>query len=148
MIRTLSAAALIAVGATIAYAQATNEAALNGRQEAMKAASNAVKGLTPMNKGEAPFDAAKAAAGFKAIGDNLAKAKANFPDNSKTGETDALPAVWEKKADFELRFDKIIADAKAAAGASTTEAAFKEQFKKVTSGCGGCHKEYRKPPAK
>ncbi len=28
------------------------------------------------------------------------------------------------------------------------EATFKAEWPKVVSNCGGCHKEYRKPPAK
>ena len=72
-----------------------------------------------------------------------------FPDDSKTGgDTAALPAVWEKKADFAAKMDKAIADAKTAATASKDEASFKDQHKQVVSSCGGCHKDYRVPPAK
>ena len=70
-----------------------------------------------------------------------------FGDDTKTGETDALPAAFEKKADLFARFDKLAADAKAAGGAIKDEASFKAEWPKVVSNCGGCHKEYRKPPA-
>ena len=149
MIRYLSIAALLAVGATVAYAQGvTGGAAIKERQAAMKAVGGAAKDLTAMNKGEAPFDAAQAEAGFKVLEANFGKAKANFPDDSKTGETDALPKAFVDKADLAAKFDKAVVDAKAAAGASKDEASFKDQFKKVVSNCGGCHKEYRKPQDK
>ena len=148
MIRTLSVAALLAVGATIAYAQATGGAAIEARKAAMKAVGGANKNLVAMVKGEAPFDAAKAAAAFKVMEENFAKAKALFPDDSKAGDTDALPAAFEKKADLMAKFDKAAADSKTAAAASKDEASFKDQHKQVASNCGGCHKEYRKPPAK
>lgn len=150
MIRYLSVAALLAVGATLAFAQApTGGKAIEERKAAMKAIGGANKGLTEMAKGDAPFDAAKAAAGFKAMETNLLKAKALFPDDSKTGgDTQTLPSAWEKKADFMAKFDKAVADAKAAGAASTTEAAFKEQHKSMVSNCGGCHKDYRQPPKK
>ena len=149
MIRYLSVAALMAVGVTVAYAQgAGGAAAIDARKAAMKAVGGANKGLTDMVKGDVPFDAAKAAAGFKTIEDNLAKAKPLFGDDTKTGDTAALPAVWEKKADFQAKFDKAVADAKAAGAASTTEAAFKDQHKALVSNCGGCHKDYRQPPKK
>jgi cytochrome c556 len=150
MIRYLSVAALLAFGATVAYAQgATGKAAIEGRQAAMKAVGGATKDLGAMNKGEAPFDAVKAAASFKIMEDSFTKAKSLFPDDSKDGApNEALPAVWEKKADFAAKFDKAIADAKAAGAASKDEASYKEQFKAVTSNCGGCHKDYRKPPEK
>ena len=38
------------------------------------------------------------------------------------------------------------ADAKAAHGAIKDEASFKAEWPKVVANCGGCHKEYRKPP--
>ena len=38
-----------------------------------------------------------------------------FPDNSKTGgDTAALPAIWENKADFDAKLTKFVAEAKAA----------------------------------
>ncbi len=149
MIRILSVAAIMAVGATLAYAQgAGGAAAIADRKAAMKAVSGANKGLVDMAKGDVPFDAAKAAAGFKTIEDNLAKSKGLFGDDTKTGDTAALPAVWEKKADFQAKMDKAIADAKAAGPASTTEAAFKDQHKSFAANCGGCHKDYREPPKK
>ena len=148
MIRYLSAAALIAVGATAVFAQATGgTAAISERKAAMKAVAGANKGLTAMAKGEVPFDAAKAAAEFKTIENALIKSKALYPDDSKSGgDTAALPAVWTKKADFTAKMDKAIADAKAAAASSTDDASFKAAHKQVVSNCGGCHKEYRQPP--
>lgn len=150
MIRYLSVAALLAVGATVALAQgATGGAAIAERKAAMKAVGGANKALSDMNKGDVPFDAAKAAAAFKTLEVSFSKTKGLFPDDSKTGgDTAALPAVWEKKADLAAKFDKAVADAKAAGAAATTEAAFKEQVKTVQSNCGGCHKDYRQPPKK
>lgn len=150
MIRYLSVAALLAVGATVALAQgATGGAAIAERKAAMKAVGGAAKAIGDMNKGDVPFDAAKASAAFKTMEVNFTKAKGLFPDDSKSGgDSTALPTIWEKKADFLGRLDKAAADAKTAAGAATIEAVFKEQVKTVTSNCGGCHKEYRQPPKK
>ena len=150
MIRYLSVAALVAVGATVAYAQGVGgAAAISQRKDAMKGVGGANKNLTDMAKGDVAFDAAKAAAGFKTIEDNLGKAKALFPDDSKSGgDTAATPAVWEKKADFMAKFDKAVADAKAAGAASKDDASFKDQHKQMVTNCGGCHKDYRVPAKK
>jgi cytochrome c556 len=148
MIRALSVAALLAVGATLAYAQGAGQAAVKQRQDLMKQQSNALKDPTAMMKGEAPFDVTKVKASLKTIQDAAAKLKPAWPDDSKSGDTAALPAVWEKKADFTARLDKLGADAKAAEAAIKDEATFKSEFKKVTDNCGGCHKEYRRPPQK
>jgi cytochrome c556 len=101
-----------------------------------------------MAKGDAPFELPKVQASLKTIQETAVKAKGLFPDDTKTGETDALPAAFENKADLLARFDKLGADAKAAEGAIKDEASFKAEWPKVVANCGGCHKEYRKPPAK
>jgi cytochrome c556 len=146
MLRVVAAMAALAVGATVVLAQ--NAAVIDQRKQAMKAMGGAAKEPGAMAKGETPFDLAKVQASLKTIEETSAKAKGLFPDDSKTGETDALPAAFEKKADVMARFDKMGAAAKAAAGAIKDEASFKAEWPKVLSNCGGCHKEYRKPPAK
>jgi len=97
-----------------------------------------------MLRGQTPFDLAaaqKALAGFQEV---AAKAPALFPPDSQTGDTNALPAIWENKADFDARFAKFGADAKAAAAAITDEASFKANMPNVLKNCGGCHELYKK----
>lgn len=148
MTRFLSIAALLAVGATVAYAQVSGAAAIQQRKELMKQQGAAVKDPGAMMKGEMPFDLTKVKASLTKLQETSAKAKGLWPDDSKSGDTNALPSVWEKKADFLARFDKLGADAKAASSAIKDDATFKSEFKKVTANCGGCHKDYRKPPEK
>jgi cytochrome c556 len=143
MLRVVAVVAALAVGATAVWAQ--NAAGIAARKEAMKALGGANKGPGAMSKGDAPFELPKVQASLKTIEDTATKAKGLFGDDTKTGETDALPAAFEKKADLFARFDKLAADSKAAAGAIKDEATFKAEWPKVLSNCGGCHKEYRKP---
>jgi cytochrome c556 len=146
MLRVVAAVAALAIGTTVVLAQ--NAAVIEQRKQAMKALGGAAKEPGGMAKGEAPFDLPKVKASLKTIQETAVKAKGLFPDDSKTGDTDALPVAFEKKADLLARLDKIAADAKAAEGAIKDEASFKAEWTKVVSNCGGCHKEYRKPPAK
>jgi cytochrome c556 len=146
MLRIVAVTAALAVGATAVWAQ--NAAGIAARKDAMKAFGGAFKDPGAMAKGEAPFDSGKVQASLKTIQETAAKAKGLFGDDTKTGETDALPVAFEKKADLLARFDKLAADAKAAAGAIKDEATFKAEWPKIGANCGGCHKEYRKPPAK
>lgn len=150
MIRYLSVAALIAVGATFAYAQgAGGAAAIAERKAAMKAVGGAAKAVGDIIKGDQPFDQAKVAAAYKTMEENFIKVKALFPDDSKTGgDTTSLPAIWEKKADFLAKLDKAAADVKTAAAAATDLEALKGAQKNVGANCGGCHKDYREPPKK
>ena len=143
MLRFAAAACAVAIGATVVYAQS---AAIGARQEIMKSIGGAMKAPGEMIKGTAPFDLSKVQDSLKILATGSPKMKDLFGDDSKTGgNTAALPAVWEKKADFVARFDKLAADATAAAAAIKDEASFKAEWPKIGANCGGCHKEYRKP---
>ena len=143
MLRVVAAMAALAIGATVVLAQ--NAAVIEQRKQAMKAFGGAAKGPGAMNKGDAPFELPKVQASLKTIQETAVKAKDLFPDDSKIGETDALPTAFEKKADLLARLDSLAAAAKSAEGAIKDEATFKAEWPKVVSQCGGCHKEYRKP---
>ena len=143
MLRMLAVLAAVAVGATTVLAQ--NLTPIQERKAAFKAMAGANKEPGGMLKGDVPFDAAKVQATLTVFQAQAAKLKDLFPDDSKTGgDTEALPAIWEKKADFNARMDKFAADAKAAAAAIKDEASFKAEMPKVLGNCGACHKEYRK----
>ncbi|HJU33260.1 MAG TPA: cytochrome c [Hyphomicrobiaceae bacterium] len=143
MLRLMAAVAALAIGATVVLAQ--NAAVIDQRKQAMKAFGGAAKGPGGMAKGDAAFDLAVVQASLKTIQETAEKAKGLFPDDSKTGETDTLPAAFENRADLMAKLDKIGADAKTAAAAIKDEASFKAEWPKVVSNCGGCHKAYRKP---
>lgn len=143
MFRSLSVAALVAIGATVVHAQTS---AISQRQEAMKAIAGAAKGPGAILKGEAEFDLSKVQNSLGVYQEQAAKLKNLWPEDSKIGgDTEALPLIWEKKSEFLPRFDKLAADAKAAAATIKDEATFKAEWPKVMSNCGGCHKEFRKP---
>ena len=142
MVRGISLVAAVLIGATTVYAQG---AAISARQEAMKAIAGAAKEPGAVMKGEAKFDLAKVHSSLAVYQEQADKLKNLWPDDSKSGDTAALPAVWEKKSEFVALFDKLAANAKAAAANIKDEASFKAEWPKVMSSCGGCHKEYRKP---
>ena len=149
MIRYLSVAALIAAGATIAYAQgAGGAAALSERKAIMKKQLDNAKQMSAMSKGTEPFNLATVQASLKSFQEGTAKVKGLFPDDSKAGETRATPAVWTNRADFNKKADEFVVTAKAAADGIKDEASFKAQFPAVSKGCDSCHEPYRAPPAK
>jgi cytochrome c556 len=112
------------------------------RRDLMKANGEATKPIVAMMKG-APFDLAAVKAALKSYGDAAAKEPALFPDSSKTGDTNALPAIWENKTDFEARFAKLAKDLDAASTTIVDEASFKATMPGVLKNCGGCHEHYR-----
>jgi cytochrome c556 len=144
MLRVVSFAAILAVGATAVFAQS---AAIKDRKELFKQMGGAAKVGGPMMKGEVPFDLVKVQGALKVYSDNAKKLKDLFPDDSKTGgDTEALPAIWEKKADFLGMMDKFDKDSAAAGVAIKDEASFKTEWPKVMANCGGCHKVYKVAP--
>jgi cytochrome c556 len=141
MLRVLIAVAAVAVGATTVIAQ---QDAIAARKALMKATGGQTAVASKMVKGEEPFDLAKAKTVFTTYEDTATKMPALFTPDSKTGgDTAALPKIWENKADFEAKFAKFGADAKAAAAKTTDLDSFKAAFGDVTKNCGACHNEYR-----
>jgi cytochrome c556 len=141
IIRTVLAVAVLALGVTAVTAQQDPIAA---RKALMKANGEQAKIGNQMAKGEEPFDLAKARKVFETYQNAAAKAPDLFPDNSKTGgDTAALPAIWENKADFEAKLAKLGSDSKAAEASVTDFDTFKARFSEVVKNCGGCHQTYR-----
>jgi cytochrome c556 len=139
MKRITIAVTLLALGAVAAFA---DDDPIKARRALMKANGNATKTVVGMLKG-APFDKDTVMAALKTYADAAAKAPALFPDSSKTGDTNALPAIWENKPDLDARFKKLGDDAAAAMTAITDEASFKATMPGVLKNCGGCHEKYR-----
>jgi cytochrome c556 len=141
IIRIALAAVVAAFAATAVVAQGDPIAARKGLMKGIGGANGAV---TQMLDGKQPFEADKAKAALMTISDNSAKIAPLFPATSKDGDTAALPAVWENKADFDAKMVKMGTDAKAAADKVTDLDSLKAAIGAVRQNCGGCHNVYRK----
>ena len=130
-----------ALGVTTVFAQGDP---IGARKAMMKANGASAGQGAKFMKGEEPFNLAKAQAIFAGYQKASADFGKLFPDNSKSGDTAALPAIWENKADFDAKLAKFGADAKDAAAKVKDEASFKAAFPEVQKNCGGCHQTYRK----
>jgi len=136
----------ILAGLAIILAVGTVAAAddpIKARRALMKANGEGTKVVVPIMKGAAPFKLEDVQAALKSYIEAADKAPALFPAGSDKGETNALPAIWANKSDFEARFVKLGAESKAALAAITDEASFKTNFPPVLKNCGGCHETYR-----
>ncbi|WP_244642163.1 c-type cytochrome [Chelatococcus reniformis] len=142
LVATVLVFAALAVGSTVVTAEPDPIAE---RKVLLKQMAGAVKDPAQMLKGAEPFNAAKVKEALAVVVTNAGKLPALFPDTSKVGKTDALPKIWESKADFDVRFDKLGKDAAASIASITDEASFKAAMPKVLGNCGACHKEYKKP---
>src|SRR5262245_31111389 len=100
IVRTMLAVATLVIGVTAVVAQSDPIAA---RKAMMKANGQSAGQGNKFMKGEEPFDLAKAQAIFASYQKAAADFGKLFPDSSKAGDTAALPAVWENKADFDAK---------------------------------------------
>jgi cytochrome c556 len=140
MRRAIVLATLFAVGIGAAYAQS---AAIGQRKEQFKAMAGGAGPIGKMLRGEEAFNLATVQTGLRAIQANAKTLPGLFPDDSKTGDTKALPLIWENKAKFTGIFTKLEADATAALAAIKDEATMKTEMPKVLGNCGACHQEFR-----
>jgi cytochrome c556 len=143
MIRRIALAALVAGGFAAAASAALNP--IETRKNMMKTVGASAKVLGDMAKGDMPYDGARAQLAFRTIASAAAGYQFYFPDNSKTGgETEAKATIWENKADFNARTEKLSADALAAVEPAGKDLnAMKGAFQKVAENCKGCHEQYR-----
>ena len=114
------------------------------RQNLMKSNQEQLRALTSMSRGQVPFNAAAAQAALQRIEQNARQTPALFPAGSQQGKTDALPVIWERKADFDARAVKLEQDAKAAQAGITDQASLQAAVQRVGQNCGGCHETYRR----
>jgi cytochrome c556 len=143
MIRIIVALAAAAIAATAVHAQ--NTQAIAQRQAVMKQYGRAIVVLSKIVKGDTAFDLPTIQATLKTIEETSQRAKTVFPDDSKLGETNTLPAAFKRKSDLFARFDALARDANAANSAIVDEASFKAEWAKINAHCVGCHKDYKKP---
>ena len=133
-------AMLMACGLGAAWAESD---AIAQRREMMKGDGAAIKALLAMIKG-APFDLAVVQTSLNTFVSAAAREPALFPEDSKTGGgTNALPAIWDNKADFDARFAKFGKDAADALATIKDEASFKANIRSVLGNCGSCHELYK-----
>ena len=88
---------------------------------------------------------AEASAAADILIKNFTNLPAMFPEGSIVGESKALPAIWENKADFDGIFAKDLESAKAmkAAAEAGDADAYGAAMKAIGGSCGECHQKYR-----
>ena len=116
---------------------------LAARQALMKANGKDTKAVFDIVKGAAPFSLETVQTALNQYIETAEKGPALFPEGSDKGKTEALPAIWKNKADFEARFAKLGEDSKAALAAIKDQATFKANYQPVLKNCNGCHETYR-----
>ncbi|MBS9475670.1 c-type cytochrome [Ancylobacter radicis] len=131
----------VVLGATAVMAQSD---VIKQRQTLLKEFGDLTKPVGGMLRGSNAFDLAAVQAALDTYAKSAKELPALFPAGSDTGDTDALPAIWQDKAKFDGLFAKLASDATSARAAITDEASFKANFPGVIRTCGTCHDSFRK----
>lgn len=139
--------AVIAASVLSVAAAATAVAGpVEDRKELMKSVGKSMKLAVPMAKGEAPFDAAKAAEAMRTINGVPDKFVKLFPEGSGTHpKTEASPKIWQDMKGFLAKSEDLkVASAQAIDAAGKGADAFKAAlFGPLVKACKGCHEGYR-----
>jgi len=99
-----------------------------------------------MARGDTPYDAEKAMAVMRVLNNGIMGVVSYFPEGSDTGDTRALPLVWETHDDFMMRAENLrAASAAYLENPPTTADEFPAAYQNVVRNCGACHEDYRRP---
>ena len=137
------AAVLLLAGLAAAGPVLAQGGPIGARQQAMKAMQDQAEIGAAILKGQAPYDAAKAALMFKTFGDGIKGYASLFPPGSDKGDTKAQPAIWSDRAGFEAaiaKFEQLVAEN---APKAATADGFKAAFVAVADGCRSCHQGFK-----
>lgn len=142
------AATTVLTEVELAFAQSPG-ATIEQRKAAMKANGGAMKALAPMANGSQPWNQATAVQALDTLSKNGGETTTKlFPQGSGQGagvQTAALPAIWEKWADFQAaaKAQTDAANTLLALARANDEAGFKAGFGAMGRACGGCHEPFR-----
>jgi cytochrome c556 len=139
----ITGALLLSVGAVIAQQDVANQT-----QTTMKATGRALGAvLTPMVKGEKPYDQAAVDTALGQLEDTAKKLPTMFPESIKgvkiEGDYSSSPKIWEDKAGFAAKiesFGKVVTEAKAKIKDLDS---LKASVPAIGKECGGCHETFR-----
>lgn len=115
------------------------------RKQVMVANASHITAIFSVLKGETSY-AGHIAAHARAISDGAAMMTDIFPEGSGSGDTAALPTIWQDWPKFQAAAKALqtaAADLAAAAG-SGDMAAVGAAAGEVGKACGGCHEPFRK----
>ena len=143
MITRIALAAVVAAfAATAVVAQGRSDRRPQGHDEGERPVS--WSGRRNFMKGEEPFDLAKAQAIFASYQKAAADFGKLFPDNSKSGDTAALPGDLGKQGRFRCQDGEVRRRRQGRRGQGQGRSDLKAVFPEVQKNCGGCHDTYRK----
>jgi Cytochrome c556 len=143
-VRTRAATALAAILLFPSAAAVANEPIVEYRESVMEAIGGHTGALKQLITGKVDFpgDAKTHVLGLAALSKMVDHI---FPAGSGSGDTDALPAIWEKPAEFKKAVEAFqTAAADLAQQADAAPSAMAPAFGALVKTCKGCHDDFKK----
>ena len=142
MLRLEASLLMVAVATSAALAQGN---VLDERQKLMDQNQNGWRSLRPMLQGQQPVDQAAVRKVLETWSNNAKRIPTLFPDDTLgIKDTDALPAIKERREDFNALAAKLEADTRAAQTVSLTKDNLRAELMKAGQACNDCHDRFRK----
>ena len=137
-------AAVLMATAVAAHAQVKPEDQIKQRRSGYAVMGFNFANLGAMAQEKKPYnkeEAGRSADLVAALSDYM---KAHFGDGTDKGETKAKAEIWQKRADFDSKMDKMVTEArKLPAAARTDLPALKKAVADAGAACKACHDDYR-----
>ena len=145
MLRAVVVAGVLVAGAGAVFAQ---QAGVEEARNNMKSMGRALGGtLSPMAKGEKPYDQAAVDTALNQLEEGAKKLPMLFPASLKgakfEGDYSPSPKIWDDKAGFDghiASFSKVVTETK---GKIKDLDTLKASVGAIGKQCGGCHETYR-----
>lgn len=133
----------VALATFAVQAQSKPEDQVKQRQAGYRVLGYNFGSLAAMAQGKKPYNREEALRNA-----NLAAAIADYPrqffgEGSDKGDTKAKPEIWQRRADFDAKMDKMVTAVKALPQAAGDEAALKKAVADAGAACKACHDDYR-----
>jgi cytochrome c556 len=114
----------------------------------MKANGKALGGgLTPMVKGDKPYDQAAVNEALKVLDDTARKLPTMFPESTRglkpDGDYSASPKIWEDKAGFAAKIESFAKGVTEARAKIKDLDSLKATVPAIGKECGACHETFR-----
>jgi cytochrome c556 len=118
---------------------------LDQRQKLMEQNQNGLRSLRPMIQGQRAVDQKTVITVLQNWNENAKKIPTLFPDETLgIKDTDALPAIKDRRKEFNALASKLDEDARAAQAKTFTADNIRAEITRAGQACNQCHDSFRK----
>lgn len=146
MLKHVLAAAGVVLVVGAATASTTADDPIEARKQLMKNVGAAMQVAGNMARGEAEFEPRAAQLALRTMNSSVIGFVELFPEDSDTGDTRALPAIWNDWDDFVSKAEALRDATQSAIDAEPGDLdSFRPLLAEVGQNCSTCHEPYRRP---